>query len=164
MHTQAKHSKPEAKKQQSFVSSKGLKKIRNIAIVIAVIAVLAFLIFSWLSDTTILPPTDLQGHIEESPLSHVLREPMLLLVQKHMLEHADGKGAPGVVINYNCIEFSCEPGLVEKLEAFAAKYPANVYVAPFPKMSVKIAITKYGKIETMDSLDEAKIDSFIRNP
>ena len=164
MHTRAKHSKPEAKKQQSLVSSKGLKKIRNIAIVVVVIAVLAFLVFSWLSDRSVLPPTDIQGHVEESPASHVLKEPMPLLVQKHMLEHADGKGLPGVVINYNCIDFSCEPGLVEKLEAFATKYPAHVYIAPFGKMSVKIAITRYGKIETMDSLNEAKIDSFIKNP
>ena len=40
---------------------------------------------------------------------------MPIAIQKHMLEHADGKegGRGGVIINYNCEDFNCEDGLIE---------------------------------------------------
>ena len=161
MHSQAKHSKPSNEKASAKAKSKAFGRIAKYAVAVVVIVLVTYALLSLSSNTQVLPPTDLEGHVEESPKSHVLKEPMDILVQKHMLEHADGSGLPGVVINYNCIEFSCETGLVGKLEAFASKY-SHVYVAPFPKMSVKIALTRHGKIETMDSFDEAKIEAFIR--
>ena len=106
------------------------------------------------------PPIDLQGHSEESPADHVLKNPMPILIQKHMLEHADGDGAPGVIISYNCDDFVCEFGLVEKLELFAKKYDF-VYVAPFPGMKSKIVLTKYGKLDKLETFDEARIVGFI---
>lgn len=161
MHSQAKHSKPSNEKASAKAKSKAFGRIAKYAVAVVVIVLIAYGLLSLASNEKVLPPTDLEGHVEESPQSHVLKEPMDILVQKHMLEHADGSGLPGVVINYNCIEFSCETGLVGKLEAFASKY-SHVYVAPFAKMSVKIALTRHGKIETMDSFDEAKIEAFIR--
>lgn len=107
-----------------------------------------------------LPPIDIQGHVEASPPSHILKEPMPIEIQKHMLEHADGYGPPGVIINYNCEDYFCEEDLIEKLEEFALKYN-HVYVAPFPGMEAKIALTRYGKIEILDDYDEEKIENFI---
>ena|SRR3989338_1154634 len=134
-------------------------KIGNWPILI-IAAVIIGGIYFLVPNTKTLPPTDIQGHIEMSPPSHILKEPMSISVQKHMLEHADGRGPPGVVINYNCKDYTCEDGLIEKLEAFAKRYN-HVYVAPFPKMDAKIALTKYGKIEILDNYDEKRIESFI---
>ncbi len=157
-HNAAKHSELAPKEKKSIP----VKKIKNWTIGIIVIVIISGLIFWGISSVKTLPPTDLQGHIEVSPESHVLKEPMPIAIQKHMLEHADGSGPPGVVINYNCEDYLCEPDLIEKLEAFAEKYPANVYVAPFKKMDAKIALTKYGKIEILEEYDEVKIDEFIK--
>lgn len=107
----------------------------------------------------ILPPTDIAGHIESSPEAHIMDRPMPDAVQKHMLEHADGSGPPGVVINYNCEDFGCEPDLLENLRGVVDEYPEFVYLAPYPGMTKKIAITKIGKIETFDSFNR---DAFLR--
>lgn len=159
-HNKVKHHEP---KNQSKLSSKQKKKIKNWSIIIVILALLIIGIYYIISNTKILPPITDQGHIEVSPPSHVLREPMDLKIQKHMLEHADGKGPPGVIINYNCEDYNCEPKLIEELEALAEKYPANVYVAPFPKMDAKIVLTRLNKIEILEGYDENKIDNFINN-
>ena len=114
-----------------------------------------------ISSVKTLPPTDMQGHVEANPDSHVLKEPMPIPIHKHMLEHADGTASPGIVINYNCKDYSCEADLIEKLETFAGRYPANVYVAPFKNMDAKIALTKLGRLEILEEYDEQKINSFI---
>ena len=77
-----------------------------------------------------------------------------------MLEHVDGAGRPGIIINYNCKDYKCEDNLIEKLEAFATKYD-YVYVAPFKGMDAKIALTKLGKIEVLEEYDESLIINFI---
>ncbi len=113
---------------------------------------------------TFYPPTDTLGHSEAVPPDHILDTPMSIPTQKHMLEHADGNGPPGVVINYNCQDYQCEPDLVERLAAIARDYPDVVYLAPFPNMTAKIAVTRVGAIETFDTLDEnteAAIRAFI---
>ena len=141
--------------------SVSLDKIRNWSIVLIILALLIGGGYYWSTNREILPPTDMSGHIEQNPSSHVMDEPMSLSVQKHMLEHSDGKGQPGVVINYNCEDFGCESDLKEKLTEIANKYPEFVYVAPFPNMSKKIAITRMGKIQTFDYLDENALVQFI---
>ena len=156
-HNKAKHSELVPKDKKSFP----FKKVRNWAIFILIVGGILFgIIWMFLSVKT-LPPTDIQGHIEESPASHILKEPMPIALQKHMLEHADGSGPPGIVINYNCEDYLCESGLIENLESFAEKYPANVYIAPFNKMDAKIALTKYNKIEIFKEFDEQQIINFI---
>jgi hypothetical protein len=62
-----------------------------------------------------LPPTTIQGHIEQSPPAHIVSQPIPENIQKHMLEHADGRGVPGIIIQYNCDEFECESGLIARL-------------------------------------------------
>ena len=159
MHNRAKHSSDKSEKKKLYKIN--YKRIKNWVIGLIVLGLIIWGISAMFSGIKTLPPTTMQGHVEVSPDSHVLREPMLLTVQKHMLEHSDGVGRPGVIINYNCIDYNCEPDLIEKLENFANIYPDFVYVAPFKNMDAKIALTKLGKIEILDEYDEERIDSFI---
>lgn len=160
-HNKAKHlGSPIIKKEGKQISSSS-KKIKNWTIFILIIGVIITGIFLLVSSIKTLPPTDIQGHIEESPSSHILKEQMPIAIQKHMLEHADGSGPPGVVINYNCENYECEEDLIEKLESFVEEYPLNVYVAPFKKMDAKIALTKFEKIEILEEFDEGRIRDFI---
>ena len=108
-----------------------------------------------------LPPTSMADHVEAVPSAHILTEPMPLAIQKHMLEHADGGGPPGVIINYNCAKFRCPEGLVDRLAAIARAYPTFVYLAPYPEMDVRIAVTRLGRVLTLDELDEGQIRRFI---
>lgn len=160
-HNKAKHPELAPKKRKVLP----VRKIKSwgIFIIIAVLIVLGlYWLISGASNAQALPPTDMTGHIESNPSSHVLKEPMDIRVQKHMLEHVDGKDGAGggVIINYNCKDFGCESGLVEKLESFAGKYD-YVYVAPFKNMPVKIALTRLGRIEKLDGYDEGRIEVFI---
>jgi len=107
-----------------------------------------------------LPPTTMQGHIEESPKAHIVTEPIPDNIQRHMFEHADGKGKPGVILQYNCEKYTCEPDLIEKLTALVTQYPDNVYLAP-NNYDGKIILTKEGKLEILDQFDEQKIKEFI---
>ncbi len=157
MHNKAKHSELIPKEKKPFP----IKKLKNWSIFIAIVGLIIFGIVWGISSIKTLPPTDINGHIESSPSSHVLKEPMSIEIQKHMLEHADGEGPPGIVINYNCEDYECEESLIENLEGFAEKYPLNVYVAPFKKMDAKIALTKFGKIEIFDEYSEESIKNFI---
>src|SRR3546814_2785555 len=58
------------------------------AAVMAAIAVAAV----WIWSRPSLPPTTMAGHTEELPGGYVLSTPMPEAIQRHMLEHADGKG------------------------------------------------------------------------
>ena len=156
MHKKAIHPKPEKK-----VSKTNYKKIRNWVIFIVIFGLLIWGVSTMFTGIKTLPPTTMQGHIESSPISHVIKQPMSVPVQKHMLEHADGTGPPGIIINYNCEDYDCESGLIENLESFAEKYPANVYVAPFPDMDAKIVLTRLNRIEILEQYNEATIESFI---
>ncbi len=155
-HNKAKHPEKISKEKKPILS----KKTKNWGIFFIVV-ILAIAGIVWLiSGIKTLPPTDIQGHVEENPPSHILKEPMPITIQKHMLEHADGKGKPGVVINYNCKDYQCESGLIENLEAFAGKYD-YVYVAPFKGMDAKIALTKLNKIDILEEYNESRIKNFI---
>lgn len=156
-HMYAKHSE---KIKQPILSSGQKRKIKSWSILIVIAVTLIGGIYFLVSSAKTLPPIDARGHVEANPSSHILKEPMPTAVQKHMLEHADGSGPPGVVVNYNCDDYACGNELIEKLEAFAGKYD-HVYVAPFPDMDAKIALTRYGKIDTMDDYNEERIERFI---
>jgi Protein of unknown function (DUF3105) len=91
-------------------------------------------------------------------------------IQVHNLE--DG----GVVVQYKCLT-PC-PDLVAKLEALTKRRgllampkarvnvqgpPAiRLVVAPYPTMKSTIALTAWGRIETLDRYDDAKILRFIK--
>lgn len=108
-----------------------------------------------------LPPSDIAGHTEDVPPTHIRTTPMPLTIQKHMLEHADGRGRPGVIINYNCKKFRCPDGMIDRLADVARAYPEFVYLAPYPDMDVRIAVTKLGKFLILDDVDEVRIRAFI---
>lgn len=107
-----------------------------------------------------LPPTDLQGHIEDMPKTHITDEPIPESIQRHMLEHADGKGKPGVIVQYNCRKYSCAGDLVEKLTALVKQYPDNVYLAPNDYDGM-IILTKLGSQKILNGFDEQAIKDFI---
>lgn len=106
--------------------------------------------------------TSMADHTEENPPGHILTTPMPLTIQKHMLEHADGGGPPGVIINYNCVKLRCTEGTIKRLEKVARAYPAFVYLAPYPEMDTKVAVTRLGEILVLDEPDEARIHDFIK--
>ena len=108
-----------------------------------------------------VPPIDMSGHREENPSSHILDTAMPEVIQKHMLEHADGKGDPGIIIQYNCNKpYRCEPGLVNKLKQLVKKYPKNVYLAP-GNYSGMIILTRLNKREILNSYNEGRVVEFI---
>lgn len=106
------------------------------------------------------PPTTMQGHTEDLLQSHISDRPIPDTVQRHMLEHADGKGKPGIIIQYNCQKYACEPDLVKKLKNLANAYPDNVYLAP-NSYDAKIFLSKLNRRESLDTFDENRIRQFI---
>jgi len=78
--------------------------------------------------------------------------PILNELQVHNLE--DG----GVVIQYNC---TC-PEDVEKLAVIVRKYPTQVILAPYPSMPSRLALTAWTRLETLDTVDQGRIERFIR--
>ena len=107
-----------------------------------------------------LPPTVMQGHIEQSPPSHIVNTPIPDNIQRHMLEHADGGGRPGIIIQYNCSDFDCAPDLVNKLTELVNDHPKNVYLGP-NNYDGKIILTKLGKRKMLEEFDEEAIIKFI---
>ena len=107
-----------------------------------------------------LPPTTMQKHIESSPSAHIISKPIPDSIQRHMLEHADGKGKPGVIMQYNCQKFTCESDFIQKLASLAAQYPDNVYLAP-NSYDGKLILTKNGSLKILENFDEQAIKDFI---
>ncbi len=48
------------------------------------------------------------------------------------------------------------PDVVDQLTAIVSRYDQQVILAPYPGMAVKIALTAWGRIETLDTIDETK--------
>jgi len=82
----------------------------------------------------------------------VHRSPIDKGFQVHNLE--DG----GVLVQYNCSD--C-PELVKKLGNLVRDYPKFVILAPYPSMKHRIALTAWGKIDTLEAFDEKRITAFI---
>jgi len=82
----------------------------------------------------------------------VHRLPVPLELQAHNLEHG------GVLIQYNCPE-PC-PDLAAQLEE-VARQRDFVLVAPYPRMESRIALTAWGRIETLDAFDPERILRFV---
>ena len=145
---------------QSSIQTRNWKSITTkFLIAFGVLATLGGIIW-YIKMQPNLPPTDMAGHIEQNPPSHISDQEMPEPIQKHMLEHADGKGKPGVVIQYNCKKYNCEKGLTDKLKNFVKKYSENVYLAP-GNYDGKIILTRLAKREVLDSFDEKKIIEFV---
>lgn len=115
----------------------------------------------WLQSRPSLPPIDMSGHIERWPPWRILSEPIPEIIQKHILEHISDEGPPGVLVQYNCEKYGCEPDLVDKLAALARDYSPIVYLAP-STYDGKIILSKLGQRRVLDEFDEAAIRNFIQ--
>jgi len=97
------------------------------------------------------PPTS-GPHLPTIAKWGISKTPVLNELQVHNLE--DG----GVMIQYSCK--NCDL-LIAQLEKFTVKYN-KVIVAPYPDMKTPIALTAWGRIDTMDQPDEARIERFVK--
>jgi len=77
--------------------------------------------------------------------------PIIKELQVHNLE--DG----GAMVQYSC---DC-PDLVAKLRSVVERYRDHVILAPYPGLKEKIALTAWGRIDTFNDFDEARIVRFI---
>lgn len=144
-----------------YKAEKRKKALKFVGWSIVIIAIL-YGAFALLALRKNLPPSTMQGHTEISPPSHIVTEKMDIRAHKHMLEHADGDGPPGIIINYNCEDFECESDFIDKLSQIIEDFPANVYLAPWPGMSAQLVITAEGRQEVLDGFNEQKIIDFIK--
>ena len=110
----------------------------------------------------ILPPTGFSpAHLESLPLQQINTQPIPRLEQEHVMERAAGHERGSLLVQYNCVNYECEPDLVEKLTEIVLDFPPYVYLAPYPTMDAKIALAAPGRLLTLENLDEAKIRKFI---
>ena len=152
-------SKPKPKGILSNKIKEKLPKIIGLTTVVLLVIGLVIMIKNT-PEIKHLPPNSSAGHIEESPPVRISTQEISEPIQKHMLEHANGKGAPGVLVQYNCKDYECEGGLVDKLTTLVKELPKNVYLAP-SNYDGKIILTKEGKIIVLDSYDEKTIRDFV---
>jgi len=121
----------------------------------------AFILF--ISTQKELPPTAFSpAHSESLPPQQVNTQPIPRLIQEHVMERGGNHLAGGMLVQYNCEQYDCEPDLVENLVEIVEGYPSQVYLAPYPGMDAKIALAAPGRLETLDTFDEQRIQSFIR--
>ena len=110
----------------------------------------------------ILPPTGYSpAHSEAMPPRKINFRPIPRLVQEHVMERNAGHQKGSMLVQYNCVDYQCEPDLVEKLTAIVLTFPPYVYLAPYPTMDANIALAAPGRLLTLDVFDEAKIRKFI---
>lgn len=140
-------------------------RLRQLAIYGGGALILAALVLgfvSLLSARKVLPPTTFVGpHVEGWPDQRISTRPIPIGLQKHVIEHVSG-GRPGILLEYNCAEFDCEPDLIDRLEGIARQY-SKVYMAPYPEMDAKIALAAQGALLVLDEFDEKKIVEFIES-
>jgi hypothetical protein len=101
---------------------------------------------------TSIPPTS-GPHVPWLAPWGVHRIPIPWEVQVHNLE--DG----GVIIHYRC-DRPC-PDMVATLERLVGEYPTQVILTPERRLETAIALTAWGRIETMEVPDEPSIRRFI---
>ena len=119
------------------------------------------------------PPTS-GPHLEMFSASFNNATPLPAFVQAHLLEHGN------ILLQYNCncpdiagalyqIAYKYDSRLIppDQMQATPAQVQAaeeageSVVVAPYPGMKHKIALTAWTRLGTLDSIDQAKIESFI---
>ncbi len=101
---------------------------------------------------TSIPPTS-GPHVPWLARWGMHRIPIPWEVQVHNLE--DG----GVIVHYRC-DTPC-PETVTTLERLVAEYPTQVIAAPEPKLSSNFALTAWGRLATLEELDEPLVRRFI---
>jgi hypothetical protein len=102
-----------------------------------------------------VPPTSGWHYTSPAPWG-VSREPILAEIFVHNLEHG------GIVISHDCPAGCAET--ITKLEALVNSYPSKVLLMPYPGLADTghpIALTAWGKLAYVDTVDEGFIRSFI---
>ena len=111
-----------------------------------------------------LPPTAFTpAHSEAFPPRQINNLPIPRLIQEHIMERNAGHPRGSMLVQYNCFNYQCEPGLVEGLTEIVLNFPAYVYLAPYPNMDAKIALAAPGRLLLLDAFDENKILKFIND-
>ena len=111
-----------------------------------------------------LPPTGFSpAHSESFPPQQINSVPIPRLIQEHVMERNAGHERGSMLVQYNCVDYQCEPGLVERLAEIVRVYPPYVFLAPYPTMDAMIALAAPGKLLTLDALDEDQIIEFIND-
>lgn len=139
---------------------RAFKKVATIVLTALAASGAIFWLYRFIANQPKLPPITAQGHTEDMPQTHVINSPIPDSTQRHMLEHADGRGKPGIIIQYNCEKYSCEPDLIAKLDELVKQYPDNVYLAP-NRYDGKIILTKINQRQILTAFDKAAIESFL---
>lgn len=131
-------------------------------LLIAVVGVVATSFINPTTQAETYPPTTALGHVESYPDSRISASPIATEVQKHILEHVpvDGGERPGILLQYNCSDDDCASDLVSQLSELARSYP-HVYLAPYPGMTPKVALTALGDMATFERFDRDGIVEFI---
>lgn len=83
----------------------------------------------------------------------VSAQPVLNEVQVHNLEHG------GIMVQYDCPSGCAD--MVRRLEAIVRSYPSKVILAPYPGIGHPIALTAWGRLAYLDTVDETFIRRFI---
>ena len=110
----------------------------------------------------ILPPTGFSAaHRETFPPQQINTQPIHRLVQEHVMERNASHSSGKMLVQYNCVDYECEPGLVQDLTEIVLDFPATVYLAPYPTMDAKIALAAPGRLLTLDAFDQIEIRKFI---
>ena len=142
--------------------SKLLIVVGGLAVVGVAIGGLVFFMTTSSTFGKTLPPTGFTpAHLESLPQQQINTRPIPRLEQEHVMERAAGHERGSLLVQYNCVEYECEPDLTEKLIAIVTTFPEYVYLAPYPTMDAKIALAAPGRLLTLDVFDEAKIRKFI---
>ncbi len=111
-----------------------------------------------------LPPTAFTpAHSESFPPQQVNNLPIPRLVQEHVMERGGGHERGSMLVQYNCVDYQCEPDLVERLTEIVRVYPSYVFLAPYPTMDAMIALAAPTTLLILDALDETKIHEFIND-
>ena len=128
-----------------------------------VVALVIFGFILYASTQKLLPPTGFgPGHSESFPPQQINTQPIARPIQEHVMERGGGHHREGsMLVQYNCIDYQCEPDLIQKLEELVQDYPPQVYLAPYPGMDAKMALAAPGRLETLDAFDEQRIRQFI---
>ena len=138
---------------------------RTILTVIGGLAAVALVvggIYLWAINQKELPPTSFgPNHFESFPPQQINTVPIPRREQEHVMERGNDHRKGSMMVQYNCRVYECEPELVENLTEIVRSYPPNVYMAPYPTMDAKIALTAPGKRKTLETLNEDQIREFL---
>jgi hypothetical protein len=99
-----------------------------------------------------IPPTS-GPHVPQTVAPGVYREAIPDELQVHALEHGH------VLVQYSA---ATPAGEVRLLEGIARHHLREVIVAPYGNLETGIALTAWGRLEYLDTVDAAAVDAFIR--